>query len=246
LAIANRLGRPVSFMAGNDWLEAEDMIGKVVGQATSSVVDKYIQRVRRSESHVRYDWEHSILAEAMEKGQTLVYDEFTRSSAKANGILLSVLEEGVLISTNQINERTNLQAHPDFRIILTSNPHDYAGVNATPDALLDRMVTFNLNTYSIDTKIGIVAARTGLTAEMSGRIVRLVHDLQGQTQSASICSMRGAILIARIAAQRLRATTLSDALLAQIVADVMNGRGLNLTPGQIAKLLAAKTKGAAQ
>jgi len=233
-------------MAGNDWLEAEDMIGKVVGQATSSVVDKYIQRVRRSESHVRYDWEHSILAEAMEKGQTLVYDEFARSSAKANGILLSVLEEGVLISTNQINERTNLQAHPDFRIILTSNPHDYAGVNATPDALLDRMVTFNLNTYSIDTKIGIVAARTGLTAEMSGRIVRLVHDLQGQTQSASICSMRGAILIARIAAQRLRATALSDALLAQIVADVMNGRGLNLTPGQIAKLLAAKTKGAAQ
>ena len=237
LEIAHRLGRPVSVMAGNDWLDAEDMIGKEVGQSTSSVVDKYIQRVRRSESHVRYEWEDSILADAMERGHTLVYDEFTRSSAKANGILLSVLEEGVLISTNQINHRTYLQAHPDFRIILTSNPHDYAGVNATPDALLDRMVTFNLSAYSLDTKIGIVSVRTGLDVQVSGRIVRLVHHLMEGPHSPANCSMRSSILIARIAAIRLRTASLSDPLLAQISADVLNGRGLKLTTGQIAKHL---------
>lgn len=241
LEIAHRLGRPVAVMAGNDWLDTEDMIGREVGQATSSVVDKYIQRVRRSESHMRYEWEDSILAEAMEQGHTLVYDEFTRSSAKANGILLSVLEEGVLISTNQIKGRTILQAHPDFRIILTSNPHDYSGVNATPDALLDRMVTFNLGSYSQDTKIGIVAVRTGLDAQTSSRIVRLVHTLLEGPHSPANCSLRAAILIARIAAMRLRSASLSDALLAQISADVLGGRGLKMGTGQIAKHLSTLT-----
>lgn len=238
-AMAQRLGRPISFMAGNDWLEAEDLIGKEIGHTTSSIVDKYIQRVRRSESHMRYEWAHSILADAMEQGHTLIYDEFTRSSAKANGILLSVLEEGVLVSTNQVNARSFLQAHPEFRIILTSNPHDYAGVNATPDALVDRMVTFNLNAYSVETRVGVVAARTGLPGPLSARIVRLVDALQAGSDDANRCSMRAAILVARIAATRLRSGTLSDALLAQISADVLNGRGPSLTAGQIARHLAA-------
>jgi len=243
LAIAQRLGRKVAVMAGNDWLDIDDMIGKEVGQSTSSVVDKYIQRVRRSESYVRYDWGDSILADAMKHGHTLVYDEFTRSSAKANSILLSVLEEGVLISTNQVNGRTYLQAHPDFRIILTSNPHDYTGSNATPDALLDRMITFNLGVYSLETKTGIVAARTGLEPDISARIVRLVHNLQqsASAQKEPSCSMRTAILIARIVAMRLHSATLSDALLAQITADVLNGRGPVISTGQIAKQLAAQT-----
>jgi gas vesicle protein GvpN len=179
----------------------------------------------------------------MKHGHTLVYDEFTRSSAKANGILLSVLEEGVLISTNQVNGRTYLQAHPDFRIILTSNPHDYAGVNSTPDALLDRMVTFNLGVYSLETKTGIVSARTGLSPEFSARIVRLVSKLQtpAAEQTGRNCSMRASILIARIAAMRLSSSTLSDALLAQITADVLNGRGPVVSASQIAKQLAVET-----
>lgn len=236
LAIADRLQRPVSVMTGNDWLDIDDMIGKEVGQSTTTVVDRYISRVRRSEQHVRYAWEHSILAEAMERGHTLVYDEFTRSSAKANGILLSVLEEGVLISTNQINQRTCLRAHPEFRIILTSNPHDYAGVNATPDALLDRMVTFSLGGYSIETRAGIVAARTGLPAEMATRIVGLLNDLF-EPETATNASLRAGILIARVAALRLRSGPLSDVLLAQIAADVLNGRGSAISVGQIVKHL---------
>lgn len=238
-AMAQRLGRPITFMAGNDWLDAEDMIGKEIGQSTSSIVDKYIQRVRRSESHMRYEWAQSILASAMEQGHTLIYDEFTRSSAKANGILLSVLEEGILVSTNQTSDRTFLQAHPEFRIILTSNPHDYAGVNATPDALVDRMVTFNLNAYSVETRVGVVAARTNLPKSLATRIVRLIDALQADRNDANRCSMRAAILVARIAAMRLRSGAMSDALLAQITVDVLNGRGQSLTAGQIARLLAA-------
>ena len=238
LEIAHRLGRKVCMIAGNDWLGTDDLIGREVGQSTSSVVDKYVQSVHRRETSQRYEWQSSRLAEAMQSGHTLVYDEFTRSSAKANGILLSVLEEGVLLNTNPLSESDCITAHPDFRIILTSNPNDYAGLNATPDALLDRMVTFRLARYSAQTESGIVAARTGLDANVSHKIVRLVHDFTRAPEDAAECSMRAAIMIAQIAAMRLRAATLSDALLSQIAADVLNGRGAEITTGQIATYLA--------
>ena len=234
MEIANRLGRPVSVLTGNDWLDIEDMVGKQVGQSTRSVVDKYVQRVRRSEATTRYDWENAILANAMLHGHTLVYDEFTRSNAKANGILLSVLEEGVLVAADPLAEGDHIHAHPNFRIILTSNPHDYSGVNTSPDALLDRMVTFHMSRYSRDTESGIVAARTGIPKALGIRIVHLVDHL---SKNETSCSMRAAILIAQIAAMRLRSAQLSDALLAQIAADVLNGRGVNVTTGQIAKYL---------
>lgn len=237
LEIARRLGRKVSVIAGNDWLGADDLIGRQVGQSTSSVVDKYVQRVRRSETTQRYDWQSSVLADAMQNGNTLVYDEFTRSSAKANGILLSVLEEGVLLNTNPLAESDCITAHADFRIILTSNPSDYAGLNSTPDAFMDRMVTFRLERYSAQTESGIVAARTGLNQRISRTIVQLVHDLFRQPDEGA-CSMRAAIMIAQIAATRLRAANLSDALLSQIAADVLNGRGAELSTREIAKHLA--------
>ncbi|CAN0601541.1 unnamed protein product, partial [Ectocarpus sp. 12 AP-2014] len=232
------LGRKVCVIAGNDWLDSEDLIGREVGQSTSSMVDKYVQSVRRSESTQRYDWQKSTLADAMQNGHTLVYDEFTRSSAKANGILLSVLEEGVLLNTNPLAETECITAHPAFRIILTSNPSDYAGLNATPDALMDRMVTFRLTHYSAQTESGIVAARTGLDIEVSHKIVRLVHDFLHIPRGDAACSMRAAIMIAQIAAMRLRAAPLSDALLSQIAADVLNGRGADISTSQIATYLA--------
>lgn len=231
---ARRLGRPVSVMTGNDWLDVDDMIGREVGQTTTSVVDKYIQRVRRSEQTCRLDWENSVLAEAMLAGHTLVYDEFTRSSAKANGLLLSVLEEGALVSVNQSTPEKWIHAHPDFRIILTSNPHDYAGVNASPDALKDRMITFNLAQYDVKTEAGIVAARTGIDLALSTRILGLVHHLHQAFGTGAMPSMRAAIMIAKIAALRLRTSTMSDTLLAQISADVLNSRGVTMTTADIA------------
>lgn len=238
LEIARRLGRKVSVMTGNDWLGSDDLIGKEVGQSTHSVVDKYVQRVRRSEASLRYDWETSLLGEAMREGHTLVYDEFTRSSAKANGILLSVLEEGVLITTDRLADGPCIEAHPDFRIILTSNPHDYAGVNSSPDALLDRMLTFRLARFGAATEAGIVTSRTGLNSEMSCKIVHLVRALQETVWPDGESSMRAGLMIARIAAVRQRAVPLSDALLAQIVADVLNGRGAALSTADIAQTLA--------
>ena len=240
LEIARRLGRPVSVMTGHEWLDAGDLVGKRVGQTNTTLVDRYVQHVRRSEATTRYDWENSLLALAMMQGHTLVYDEFTRANAKANGILLSVLEEGVLIASDPLAPKEAIQAHPQFRIILTSNPLDYSGVNASPDALLDRMVTFDIPRFSATTEIGIVSTRTGISAELSHDIVQLVHAIvAGHPHEAgkTTSSMRAAIMIARIAAMRLRDHVLSDALLAQITSDVLSGRGVRISTAEVAKHL---------
>lgn len=241
LEIAQRLGRPVSVMTGNDWLDADSLIGKEVGQSTRTVVDKYVQRVMRSESSIRYDWENSILADAMLHGHTLVYDEFTRSSAKANGILLSVLEEGVLVTSDCLLEQAEIQAHPEFRIILTSNPGEYAGVNRAPDAMLDRMITFPLTAYSAETETGIVIARTGIAPELANRIVQLVTSVYAGSETPATSSMRAAVMIAQIAALRLRTAALSDDFLAQITTDVLRGKGLDVSMGQVLHHLVQKS-----
>ena len=238
MEIARRLGRRVSVMTGHDWLDTKDMFGREVGQTESAVVDKYIQSVRRSETKTRLDWEDSLLVRCMRDGHTLIYDEFTRASPEANGILLSVLEEGVLICTDPVARQQVIEAHPQFRVILTSNPGEYAGVNAAPDALLDRMITFPLSAFSGDTEAGIVSARCGLDLAFSRVLVTLVHRLLEDRQHAGDRSMRASILIGQICAARQKRAPLSDALLSQIIADVLNGRGVTLGTAQIAELLA--------
>ncbi len=226
LRIAQALGRPVAFMTGNEWLGSRDFIGGEIGQTVTSVVDRYIQSVRRTEQSARIDWKESILGQAMRCGHTFLYDEFTRASPEANAALLSVLEEGVLVSTDGASRQHYIEAHPDFRVLLTSNPHDYRGVKAAPDALIDRMVTLRLEEPSAPTLAGIVALRSGLDPATARRIVELVLSVQRTEETQAPPSMRTAILMARLAAPLRLAGRLSDAALAEIAADVLRGRGL--------------------
>jgi gas vesicle protein GvpN len=233
IRIAEDLGRPVSFMSGNDWLTAEDFIGKEVGQCESTIVDRYVQSVRRTETNTRLDWEDGILAVAMRNGHTLIYDEFTRATPQANSVLLSVIEEGVLVSTDRAAHQTYVQADPDFRILLTSNSSDYIGVNGAPDALVDRMVTIALPQPSLETMIGIAACRSGLDPADCARIVRLVADQRGVGGPTAGSALRAAIMIARIAAARRSQGTLADREIAAIAGDVLRGRGLRVADEEL-------------
>lgn len=241
LRIAEALGRPIAFMTGNEWLTSKDFIGGEIGQTVTSVVDRYIQSVRRTESTSRVDWKDSILAQSMLRGHTFIYDEFTRASPEANAALLSVLEEGVLVSTDHASHQTCIEAHPDFRIILTSNPHDYRGVKAAPDALVDRMVTLRLKEPSAQTLAGIVSVRSGLDPGNARRIVDLVGAARDACPVQALSSMRTSILIARIAAPLRLAGRLTDGALAQIAADVLEGRGVDLPAAVIERMLVGAT-----
>jgi len=224
LRVANGLGRPVSFLTGHASMTPEDLIGREVGQTASRVEDKYIASVRRTETRVRADWEPGALAAAMVEGRTLVYDEFTRAPAAANAALLSVLEEGVLAISHPAEGERILHAHPRFRLILTSNPADYRGVNEAPDALLDRLVTFDLESVSPETETGIVATVTGLASEQAARVVRLIRGLRAEAGGPRGLSMRTAILIGRLMAAQGVPAEAADPRFVQICADVLRGR----------------------
>ena len=227
LRIAGRLGRPVSFLTGDRWLTRAELVGREVGQTEQHVVDRYVSRVRRTESHVRADWQDAILAEAMRKGHVLVYDEFTRAPPEANAVLLPVLEERVLVFHDPLAGRSRLEAHPGFRMILTSNPHDYVGVEHAPDALADRIVTFDLEELPVETEAGIIAARTGLDPGAAAQIAALVRALRHPDLGAPPAlpaSLRTALLIGRLAAHQGAEISAESAEFLQICADVLKSR----------------------
>jgi gas vesicle protein GvpN len=186
----------------------------------------------------RSEWKDSVLAVAMERGHTLVYDEFTRASPQANATLLSVLEEGVLVVTDQASARGLIRAHPCFRVMLTSNPHDYVGVNAAPDALMDRVLTLDVPEPAPETLTGIVILRCGTDPATAGRIVRLLAAVRGERPAAP-APVRTALIIGRIVAHVARGGALPDGVLAEIAADVLRGRGVDVAAEDVARLLAA-------
>lgn len=239
LRIAAAIGRPVSLMTGHDGLSLEDFVGRQVGHSESVVVDTYIQSVRRKETQSRVDWRDAALADAMERGHTLIYDEFTRASPEANVALLSVLEEGILVVSNGASGRSYIRAHPAFRVILTSNPADYVAVNAAPDALLDRLVTFSLTGYSTETEAEIVATSTGLDRRAAAKIVGIVRGLRVVGSANLLPSMRTSLIIARIVAHAGGPDALTHAVFTRIVTDVALGRAPQLDAAEVARVVAA-------
>ena len=245
LRIAEDIGRPVAFMTGNQWLTTKDFVGREVGQTERTVIDKYVQSVRRTETESRSDWKSAILALSMQRGYTLVYDEFTRASPEANSALLSVLEEGVLVSTDRASDRSYISAHDDFRIILTSNPHDYAGVHNTPDAVMDRVVTMTLSPPDAKALAGMVSKRTGIDGNTAEVIARLVSDAQSRSTADQSSMLRSAVMIARVAAFRIRAGRLRQEALVEIASDILTGRGFSVTKAELMSVLTPEPQEAA-
>lgn len=234
LRIAGRLGRPVTFLTGDDWMTRADLVGREVGQTESVVHDAYVARVRRTERRVRPDWKDAPLSRAMAEGHTLVYDEFTRATPAANATLLTALEERVLAFADPRAGRDLLQAAPEFRVILTSNPADYSGVNVAPDALIDRLVTFRLDKVAMETEAGAVAAATGLGADEAEHLVALVRNLRAGAPGTASLSMRTSMLIARLLAAAGLGPDPSNPAFLQICADVLGSR-LGLGPADLAR-----------
>lgn len=224
--VARALGREIAVMTGNKWLSASDFVGAKIGSTSSDVVDRYVHSVRKTETRTRSDWGSSMLARAMVKGQTLIYDEFTRATPEANSTLLSVLEEGLLIQTDPAANQRYIRAHPDFRILLTSNPHDYVAVNEAPDALLDRVATLPMLGYGSETVAMIVRSRTGLDHRPARQLADFLAQVHGSSEGRSFSVLRTALLVGRIAAHRAKTGSMTEDALFEIAADILRGRGV--------------------
>jgi nitric oxide reductase NorQ protein len=202
--IAHEIGRPVMLMTGDDEFATSDLVGGATGYDRKRVVDRFIHSVRKVEDSVREAWIDNRLTLACSEGLTLVYDEFTRSRPEANNVLLSVLEEGVLVLPARRRGSSYLRVHPNFTAIFTSNPAEYAGVHRAQDALLQRMVTMEVGTFDFETEVAITAARSGASAADATVIVSIVREVRQILGDQHSPTVRSAVVLGRVLAQQGR------------------------------------------
>jgi len=202
--LAEQLGRPMIMVAGDEEYLTSDLVGGEHGYERKRTIDNFIHSVLKTEDRVDYRWVDSRLTIACQEGHTLIYDEFNRSRPEANNILLAVLEERILILPTVRSQKGYLRVHPDFAAIFTSNPREYAGVHASQDALLDRMITLDLSHFDRETEVAITMSRTGLSQSRAETIVDLVRTLREVTEGQCRPTVRACIMIGQVMAAQSR------------------------------------------
>lgn len=220
--LATELGRPAMLLAGDESLSTADLIGKQTRLHRRRVVDRYIHSVIKFEENVDQEWADSQLTIACREGCTLIYDEFTRSRPEANNVLLGILEERLLALPSGGGQY--LRVHPDFRVIFTSNPKEYAGVHSSQDALNDRMFTLDIDYFDEHTEVCIAAARSGLAPEVVTPVVRLVRNYRASGSYHQIPTPRASIMIAKMMAVHKLQPSASNPRFLQLCLDVLEGK----------------------
>ena len=196
--LAAQSGRPTILIHGDEQFGTSDLVGGEFGYRKRKVVDNFIHSVLKAEEDVTGRWVDNRLTVACKHGFTLIYDEFTRSKAEANNILLSVLEEKMLDLPAARGIEGYLRVHPNFSAIFTSNPHEYAGVYKSQDALRDRMITIKLQHYDRNTEIEIAKAKSGISGTDAEKIVNIIRALRNQDKNGAIPTIRAAIMIGKV------------------------------------------------
>ncbi len=197
LQIANELGRPVVWINGDESVTTTDLIGGYSQVETTSIRDKYVHNVFKDKDILKADWVDNPLTLACKYGYTLIYNEFSRSRAAANNVLLSIFSEGVLELPTQFGEERYVKVHPDFRVIFTSNSLEYAGVHRAQDALLDRMVGIFMDYYDQDTETKIIASQANIAEKEALPIATLLHSLREKLPEGSSLGTRAGIMVAQ-------------------------------------------------
>jgi gas vesicle protein GvpN len=224
LHLAEQLKRPVLLLVGDESFDTRRLVGGEGGMRTRRVVDRYISSVTKVESTSSPVWLDRALTVACSEGCTLVYDEFNRAPPAANNVLLTVLEERLLVLPKSGRGESYLRVHPQFRAIFTSNPSDHTGAHDAQDALLDRMITLDLDCFDNETEVAIAAARSGLPADQAARIVDVVRDFRHSGEYAQRPTMRASIMIARMAAQQGMRIAADDPAFVQLCLDLLGSR----------------------
>jgi nitric oxide reductase NorQ protein len=196
--LANKLGRPVVMIHGDEEFTTSDLIGGEHGYRVRKVVDRFISRVLKTEEDMVKRWVDNRLTVACKYGFTLIYDEFTRSRPEANNILLSILQEKMMdLPVARDGEESYLKVHPNFTAIFTSNPEEYAGVHRSQDALRDRLITMDLDYFDYETEVAVTEAKSKLPKSYVEMIVNIVRGLRESGKCEFAPTVRGCIMIAK-------------------------------------------------
>ena len=198
LHLADLLARPIMLLFGDDEFKTSDLIGNQSGYTRKKVVDNYIHSVMKVEDELRHNWIDSRLTLACREGFTMVYDEFNRSRPEVNNVLLSALEEKLLVLPPSNNRAEYIRVSPHFRAILTSNPEEYCGVHGTQDALQDRLITINMPEPDELAQQQILVQKVGIDGSAALQIVQLVKAFQAAAAPDMVSSLRPSLMIATI------------------------------------------------
>ena len=224
LHVAALLGRPTVMIAGDEDMATSTLVGAQQGYHYRKVVDRFIHTVTKMEETADKRWADHRLTTACREGYTLVYDEFTRSRPEANNVLLSVLEEGLLVLPAQNQNEPYIKVHPNFRVIFTSNPQEYAGVHDAQDALGDRIVTIDVGYADRELEVAIAAARSGLGPARAASIVDIVREFRETGEYDQTPTLRASIMICRIMAQEKLKATIDDRQFVQVCIDILGSK----------------------
>jgi nitric oxide reductase NorQ protein len=229
---AAKLGRPVILVHGDDEFGSSDLVGRDAGYRKSKLVDNFIHSVVKTEEEMRSLWVDNRLTTACRDGYTLIYDEFTRSRPEANNVLLSILEEKILnLPSLRRTGEGYMEVHPSFRAIFTSNPEEYAGVHKTQDALMDRLITINVDHYDRQTETEITMSKSGISRRDAGVIVDIIRELRLVGVNNHRPTIRAAIAIARVLARTGGHAQVSDKTFQWVCRDVLNTDTAKVTRG---------------
>jgi len=198
LHLADLLGRPIMLIFGDDESTTSDLIGNQNGYSRKKVVDNFIHSVVKVEDEMRHNWVDSRLTMACREGFTLVYDEFNRSRPEVNNVLLSALEEKLLVLPPSAKNSEYLRVSPHFRGIFTSNPEEYCGVHATQDALMDRLITIDVPEPDELTQQEIMVQKTGLSREAAYVIVQLVQLFRQGAKVGKSSGLRASLVLSKV------------------------------------------------
>jgi len=221
--LAHIFNQPTIVIFGSDEIRSTDFVGGQFGYRKKVVIDNYIHSVVKTDETAEQQWIDGRLITACKDGYILIYDEFTRSTPEMNNVLLSVLEEKILELPINREGETYVKVHPNFKAIFTSNPEKYAGVYNTQEALLDRMITINLDHWDRDTEIKIAASQSGLNMEDMKKIVDIVRNYRKKVNNN--ISVRAAIMIGKVV-NVLNIPVLADhEMFLKVCEDVLGGRG---------------------
>ena len=222
LHVAALRGRSVTLMHGDDEFASSDLVGGDYGYRKSKLVDNFIHSVVKTEESMSTLWSDNRLTSACKSGDTLVYDEFTRSRPEANNALLSVLEERLLTLPKRRDQGDGyLEVHPEFRAVFTSNPEEYAGVHRTQDALMDRLITIKVDYYDRETEVHITRSKSNIPLDEAEVIVDIVRDLRELGLTKQGPSLRASIMIARVTVQQGARARAGDAVFVDVCRDVL-------------------------
>lgn len=222
--------RQVILIHGDHEFGSSDLVGRDSGYRKSKLIDNYIHSVVRTEEEMRSLWVDNRLTTACREGYTLIYDEFTRSRAEANNVLLSILEEKILnLPSMRRTGEGYLEVHPAFRAIFTSNPEEYAGVHKTQDALMDRLITINVDHYDRETEIQITMSKSGIPQSDAETIVDIIRELRMVGVNNNRPTIRACIAIGKVIAHLGARAHENDPTFDWVCQDVLNTDTVKVT-----------------